>query len=174
MVQQDVDNWDENSMHRWFRQQLRRNDFTETHNIIEPLSTVFEGSRELLEFTDRVKSEIWRPKAMDLPEKPATSSVPHLPTLAGLTTPCPTCQNLPPEQHCRREFRVDRVQNADQYKDAVLTEADPHDRLEPKVSFTLSPSRSQLIPLFRYRWSGRRRVSAPILRIKQLIAESIL
>jgi hypothetical protein len=57
-------------------------------------------------------------------------SVPHLPVHDTKT--CPNCFERPPEEHCRQIFLVDCMANASQYENAALTEADPHDQLEPQ------------------------------------------
>jgi hypothetical protein len=84
-----------------------------------------------VQFTKSVKGKLFRPQHINIDETPDTSSVPHFPQYD--TKPCPRCRNRPPEEHCRRIFLVDRMANAAQYENAVLTEAEPHDQLEPKV-----------------------------------------
>lgn len=123
-------------MFRWFRQGIQDNSLIDNHELPSSLCTVFAESRKLVQFTKSVNKKIFRPQHIEIDEATDTSSVPHLPVHA--TTPCSRCQDLPPEQHCHRTFLVDRMANAAQYENAVLTEADPHDRLKPKVCIYLT------------------------------------
>jgi hypothetical protein len=86
---------------------------------------VFAETYNLVQSTKSIKEKLYRPQHINIDETPDTSSVPHLPVHA--TKPCPRCKNMPPEEHCYRIFLVDRMVNASQYENAVLTEADPHD-----------------------------------------------
>ena len=118
-------------MFRWFRQGIQDNSLIENHELPSSLCTVFAQTRNLVQFKKSINEKLYRPQHTDIAETPDTSSVPHL--LVHDTKPCPKCLNRPPEEHCRRIFLVDRMANASQYENAVLTEADPHDQLKPKV-----------------------------------------
>lgn len=147
-VKQDIDNWDEDSIYRWFRQKIKEGNFVETYKLVSPLSTVVEETQSHLEFIAKAKEDIFRPdkypdadtdtnSTSEPKDKEATalSSVPHL--LMHSAQPCKVCESRPDDQKCLRYFLVDRNADAIKYKGAVLTQAGPDDRLKPKVYFFL-------------------------------------
>lgn len=83
-----------------------------------------------------MRSKIYRPQRQaesSTEEQSYDSPVPHLEP-SKTSSGCQNCKDLDHDNHCLRQFVVNRAHDAFKYENSVLTNAEPDDLLKPKLS----------------------------------------